>query len=934
MKTENNFQTWQASSYLSGGNATYLEELYEAYLKDPESVTPPWRNYFQSLPKINGAEASDVSHEDIRNYFANLVKKPSAVVASVSADALTERKQYQVEMLIDAYRYWGHLAAKIDPLGEGRPTVPQLELNYHNLSRADFDFQFRAPDLMGTPTSSLGDIWTTLQNIYCNTIGFEYMYILDQKEVQWLKQRIERNRPNFSVEEKKRILQQLTATDGLERYLGTKYVGQKRFSLEGGDSLIPMLQKIVYQGSQAGLKGIAMGMPHRGRLNVLLNVIGQSPEELFQEFEGRKDYGMTSGDVKYHLGFSSDVKTPHGQIHLSMAFNPSHLEIVSPVIEGTVRAHQDHNHDTARNHFMPLIMHGDAAFAGQGVNMETMNMAQLRGYNVGGSIHIVVNNQVGFTTDVEDARSTLYCTDIAKMMDVPALHVNGDDAEAVVFVAQLALEYRMMFHKDIVIDLVCFRRLGHNEADEPAATQPLMYQKIRQHPTNREIYAQQLIAENVITAEEAQEMVDQYRDALDKGHQIVPIVPGGLAQEYAANWTPYIGQEWNAGVDTAISEDKLNKISKELDKLPKDFELQRQVGLVIAARSKMRKGEVPIDWGYAETLAYASLLTEGYPVRLSGQDSGRGTFAHRHAVLHNQKTGEVYLPLQHLSKTQARFEVYDSLLSEEAVSGFEYGYASTDPTVLTIWELQYGDFANGAQVVIDQFISSGEQKWKRLCGLVVFLPHGYEGAGPEHSSARLERYLQLCAENNMQVCVPTTPAQMFHMLRRQMLRPYRKPLIVMTPKSILRHKLSVSTLEDLTTGKFQLIIPEIDDIKPAKTRRIILCSGKVYYDLLMKRRENNQSDIAIIRIEQLYPFPYDELRTQIDRYTNTKDIVWCQEEPQNQGAWYIIRDRIQECLHKGHSLTYVGRKASAAPAVGYSSLHQKQQAAVVDEALK
>lgn len=934
MQQENSLKSWLASSYLSGNNASYIEELYEDYLKDPESVDPHWRDFFKNLPRVNGLEA-DVSHAAVRDYFSHLVRQPQAPVA-ISADALMERKQAEVENLIDAYRTYGHLAAHLDPLGSSRPGAPELALTYQNLSTGDLDKQFRVPDLMGTPTASLRDILARLQKIYCGSMGIEYKYIVNQDEVRWIQERIEKNYPqlNFSIDEKKQILKQLISADGLEKYLGAKYVGQKRFSLEGGDTLIPVLQRIVNQGSVEGLQAAVLCMAHRGRLNVLLNVLGQSPEELFQEFEGRKNYGMTSGDVKYHLGFSADVKTSNGAVHLSLVFNPSHLEIISPVSMGSVRARQDRRDDVKRTNIMSIQMHGDASFSGQGVVMETLNLSQTRAYGIGGSVHIVINNQIGFTTsDPRDARSSLYCTDIAKMIAAPVFHVNADDPETAVFLAQLALDYRMTFHKDVVIDLVCYRRLGHNEADEPAATQPLMYQKIRAHATPAEIYAQRLIAENICTQQDVDAMVKDYQTLLDKGQQVVSTVRGGLAEENAANWTAYIGQEWNKVVNTGISWNELKKITAALDNLPKGFELQRQVGHLLAARTKMHHGEQPLDWGDAETIAYASLLVEGYPVRISGQDTQRGTFAHRHAVLHDQATGEEYIPLQHIDKKQARFEIYDSLLSEAAALGFEYGYAATDPKTLVIWEAQFGDFANGAQVIIDQFISSGEQKWQRLSGVTLFLPHGYEGQGPEHSSARLERYLQLCAENNLQVCVPTTPAQIFHLLRRQVLRPYRKPLIVMTPKSILRHKLAVSSLEDLVSGKFQLVISEVDDIKPVKIKRIILCSGKVYYDLLTKRRDSKRDDVAIIRIEQLYPFPFDEVKAELTKYKNAKEVIWCQEEPKNQGAWYYIQHNIRECLRKDQILNYAGRKASAAPAVGYPTLHQKQQAELVNEAL-
>lgn len=932
----NSMKALRATSYLSGGNASYIEELYEIYLKDPEAVPQEWQNFFESLPKVSNMGTTDVSHADIRDYFLHLAKQPRAIQVPIAGDVLKERKQIQVERLIEAYRRFGHLAAKIDPLGSQRPEVPELQLSKYNLSEADFDSTFRAESLMGTPQATLKDIYKKLRQIYTESIGAEYTYIRSQEEVQWLQNYLENEKPKkqFSKEDKVQILKLLTAADGLERYLGTRFVGQKRFSLEGGDSVIPLLNEIIQRAGAEGVKELVIGMAHRGRLNVLLNIMGQSPEELFQEFEGKKDYGLTSGDVKYHLGFSSDVATPGGATHLSLAFNPSHLEVISSVVMGSVRARQDRYNNNQGNHILPLQIHGDAAFAGQGIVMETINMSQTDAYYVGGSIHIVINNQVGFTTsNPKDARSSLYCTDIAKMIEAPVFHVNSDDPEAVVFLGQLLLDYRQRFKKDIVIDLVCYRRHGHNEADEPAATQPIMYQKIRKQPTVRDLYAKKLIEAGEISEQTAKEMMDQYRDALDQGKQsIVNLVPNPNRKSH--NWAQFINQESNVVVDTSVDKPTLQELGRKLEKLPENFELQRQVGNMMEARTQMTEDKLPLDWGYAEIMAYATLLNQGYPVRITGQDCRRGTFGHRHAALYDQKTGEMYVPLSHLEEHQSSFQIYDSLLSEEAVVGFEYGYAKTQPNTLVIWEAQFGDFANGAQVIIDQFISSGWQKWKQLSGLVMLLPHGYEGMGPEHSSARLERYLQLCAQHNMQVCVPTTPAQIYHLLRRQVLRPLRLPLIVMTPKSLLRHKLATSSLDDLAKGKFQLVIPEIDKIKPEKVRKIVLCSGKVYYDLLAKRREDKIEDIAIIRIEQLYPFPYDELQAELQKYKKTKEIIWCQEEPKNQGAWFITRERLLGCLQKDQELNYAGRPPSAAAAAGYPALHKKQQMELVNEAMK
>lgn len=925
----------QATSYLSGGNAAYIEELYETYLKDPEAVPQEWQSFFQSLPSVSHLGNGDVSHADIKEYFIQLARQPRSLQIPINTDVLKERKQNHVEELIQAYRRFGHLAAKIDPLGMPRPGAPELQLSTYNLSESDFKTTFLTDGIMESPNATLGDIYEKLRQTYTQKIGAEYCYIRDHEEVTWIQNylEIEQFKTKPAPEEQKEILKLLTAAEGLERYLGNRFVGQKRFSLEGGDALVPLLHEIIQDAGKDGVKEAVIGMAHRGRLNVLVNVMGQSPEELFQEFEGRKDYGLTSGDVKYHLGFSSDVKTASGSMHLSLAFNPSHLEVISAVVMGSVRARQDRYDDLQGRKILPIQIHGDAAFAGQGIVMETFNMSQTNAYSVGGAIHIVINNQVGFTTsNPKDARSSCYCTDIAKMIDAPVFHVNGDDPEAVIFIGRLANAYRKRFHKDVVIDFVCYRRHGHNEADEPSATQPIMYSKIKRQPTVREQYANKLEHEKVIEEQDANDLVASYRDALDKGQQtIVNLISN--PERVPNDWSKYNG-DLSKVADTSVKAEKLKTLSEALVSLPEGFTLQRQVGNMIDARKEMAEGKLQLDWGFAENLAYATLLEQGYPVRITGQDVRRGTFGHRHAALFDQNTGEPYVALSYINPNKPSFQIYDSILSEYGVLGFEYGYSKTEPNTLVIWEAQFGDFANGAQVVIDQFISSGWQKWKQLSGLVMLLPHGYEGMGPEHSSARLERYLQLCAQNNMQVCAPTTPAQIFHLLRRQLLRPVRIPLIVMTPKSLLRHKMAVSTLEDLTQGQFQLVIPEVDDIKSDKVRKIVLCSGKVYYDLLTKRQEDKMNDVAIIRIEQLYPFPYEELRELLSQYKKTKQVVWCQEEPKNQGAWFITRDRLLACLQKGQELTYAGRAPSAAPAAGYPALHKKQQTELVEEALK
>ncbi|MCC2667209.1 MAG: sucA, partial [Gammaproteobacteria bacterium] len=815
-------------------------------------------------------------------------------------------------------------------------------LDYYGFTEADLNTVFDVGSFSGLQKSSasLREIYDMLRKVYCGSIGIEYMHILQQEEVSWIQKRMEQDWSRFSPtsEQKQRILDCLIVADGLEKYLGFKYVGQKRFSLEGGDSLIPLLDELIKRGAENGVKEIVMGMAHRGRMNVLVNLLGKEPEKIFAGFEGRGIDETSSGDVKYHLGFSSNIKVNGSQVHLALAFNPSHLEIVSPVVQGSVRSRQRRRKDIERSLVMPIQIHGDAAFAGQGVVMETFATSQTRWFWVGGSVHIVINNQVGFTiSNPQDARSGLYCTDVAKMVQAPILHVNGNDPEAIFFAAQLAADYRHLFKKDIVIDMVCYRRHGHNEADEPSATQPVMYKIIKSMPAPCTLYANQLVSEGIISAKTEQQKADAYRKKLDEGKSVVELVPKGEGYEYANSWEPFFNKEWTISAKTGVSLSKIKEIAKKLEVLPENFTLQPQVKKMLEARQKMTEGELPLNWGYAETMAYATLLEEGYPIRLCGQDACRGTFAHRHAVLHDQETDAIYIPLSHISDQQAQINLVDSLLSEEAVLAFEYGYASAEPNNLVIWEAQFGDFGNGAQVVIDQFISSGEQKWGRLCGLVMLLPHGYEGQGPEHSSARLERYLQLCAEHNMQVCVPSTPAQMFHLLRRQMIRPYRKPLIVITPKSLLRAELAVSSLEDITQGEFNLVIPDSDISEPKefkKVNRVIMCSGKVYYDLLKKHREQKLNHIAIIRIEQLYPFPTEALKEILKPYKHVKTIIWCQEEPKNQGAWYSTQHHLQACLESTQTLHYAGRAAAASPAVGYPSVHLKQQDMLVNQALE
>ena len=935
-------KAWLSTSPLASGNATYLEQLYENFLQNPGAVDETWRRYFESLPQVDGV-AVDVAHSEIRDRFRRMVYQGKLRIANPTPGVATgdlREKQVRVLQLINAYRFRGHQRARLDPLAAMEmPEVPELYPAHHGLTAIDLDTEFDTGSLVGPQRATLREILEILEKTYCGSIGAEYMYLTDTAEKRWIQHHLEsaRGTPSYSKEIRQRLFDRVTAAEGLEHHLHAKYVGQKRFSLEGAESLIPLLDALVQRGGERGIKEIIIGMAHRGRLNVLVNILGKTPAELFQEFEGKRLKNVDgSGDVKYHLGFSSNVRTPGGPVHLALAFNPSHLEIVGPVVEGSVRARQDRRKDREGTQVVPLLIHGDAAFAGQGVVMETFNMSQSRGYSTKGTVHIVVNNQIGFTTSLQqDARSTLYCTDVAKMVSAPIFHVNGDDLEAVLFVGQIALDYRMTFRKDVVVDIVCYRRHGHSEADEPSVTQPLMYKRIHEKQSTRELYARKLVDEGVIAAETPSLSAENYRLGLESGACVtLDFISDEQAHyPYAANWRPYVGKSCNSEVDTRVSLQQLRELSARLGELPDGFELHPNVIKIYDNRRKMAAGALPIDWGFAETLAYATLLHDGYDVRLSGQDSARGTFFHRHAVVYNVKDGSAYVPLRQLAKKQPGFLVVNSPLSEEAVLAFEYGYATTDPESLTVWEAQFGDFANNAQVVIDQFISAGEQKWGRLCGLVLFLPHGYEGQGPEHSSARFERYLQLAAEQNMQVCIPTTAAQMFHLLRRQMLQDCRKPLVVMTPKSLLRHRLATSSLEDLFDGQFHMIVPEVDQLDPALVQRLVLCSGRVYYDLLEKRREQNRTDVAIVRMEQMYPFPEAGLRAEIERYPNIKAVVWCQEEPKNQGAWYSSQHHVRNVMPADMPLTYAGRPASAAPAVGQAALHLQQLRTLITEAL-
>lgn len=907
-------------SLLNGQNIAFLEDVYEQYQEDPNSVPTEWQQYFSSL---------------------SAMESPAAVGTSSgsSLDAAMATKQGSVSRLISTYRAMGHKLAKIDPINEMEAQdASELELEYHGLSEADLDTVFDTGPLRAPDRLTLRDIVAILKANYCGSIGYEYGHMASAQQRRWLRTRLEQpvGHDPFDAKQKKHILNRLTAAEGMERYLHTKYVGQKRFSLEGGESLIPMLDHIIHQGGAQGVKEVVIGMAHRGRLNVLVNILGKAPRTLFSEFEGKHDINelAASGDVKYHQGFSSDIQTSGGPVHLSLAFNPSHLEIVSPVVEGSVRARQQRRDDNEGDTVLPISIHGDAAFAGQGVVMETFQMSECRGYRTGGTVHIVVNNQIGFTTShPKDARSTPYCTEIAKMVGAPIFHVNGDDPEAVIFATQIALDFRMKFHKDVVIDLVCYRRHGHNESDEPSVTQPVMYKNIKALDTTRRLYAQKLIDSGVITSDDEKKSMEDYRDSMVAGERVVPEFVEVQQGDHTVDWTPYFNIPWDQKTDTSFNAKRLDFLAERILDIPEGFQLHARTKKIMQDRVKMKNGELALDWGMAENLAYATLLDENFSVRISGQDSGRGTFFHRHATLHNTQNKEVHVPLRNIKAKQPDFLVINSLLSEEAVLAFEYGYACSDPKTMVIWEAQFGDFANGAQVVIDQFISSGESKWGRLSGLTMFLPHGYEGQGPEHSSARLERYLQLCAQHNMQVCYPSTPAQMFHMIRRQMLRPYRKPLIVMTPKSLLRHKLSTSSLEELHSGQFQNVIPEVDKLADDKVHRVVFCTGKVYFDLLEQRRADKIDDIAIVRVEQLYPFPRDEVVKELKRYPNANEVVWCQEEPKNQGAWYQIMHHFRACVEDRHTVLYAGREASASPAAGYLAVHREQQTRLVHAAL-
>ncbi|QHS08692.1 2-oxoglutarate dehydrogenase E1 component [Sinimarinibacterium sp. NLF-5-8] len=943
--TQSKYQSFIESSSIQGANAPYVEAFYEQFLDDPESVSPDWRAYFRLIQDQNAPR--EIAHSEVVARFERLAREPHRVVAAEAGfDALAAEKQGGVLRLINYYRMRGHQVARLDPLGLATGAqIADLDPAFHGLGPEDMETVFNTGSLaVDQDRLPLKEIIRILKSVYTDTIGAEYMYLTETEQKRWIQKRLEPMafQPKLSPTRKREVLHQLVAAEGLERYLHRKYVGQKRFSLEGGDSLIPAMDEILHACAARDVDEILIGMAHRGRLNVLINILGKAPKELFAEFEGKysAEALQKAGDVKYHMGFSTDVEVSGKRLHLVLAFNPSHLEIVNPVVEGSAKARQILRGDDSGQKVVPVLIHGDAAFAGQGVVMETLQLSDSHGYGTGGTMHIIVNNQIGFTTPnpIEadpgaEARTSRYCTDLAKMLEAPVFHVNGDDPEAVVFVTRLAMDFRNEFNKDVIVDICCYRRLGHNEADEPSVTSPVMYEAIKHHPTTLDLYTRKLEEQGVLTKADVETLSDAYRKGLDQGENTARVTLGLVGNKHTIDWRKYRQGELDGSVDTTVTADAIRTLNDKLLSLPEGFTLHPRVKKIYEDRAKMAAGELPMDWGFAETMAYAALIGEGFAVRLSGQDARRGTFFHRHVTVHDYHNGHRHTPLERLAADKSRFDVNDSLLSEAGVLGFEYGYSTTLPDSLVIWEAQFGDFANGAQVLFDQFISSGYAKWGRLCGLVCFLPHGYEGQGPEHSSARLERYLQLCAENNQQVCVPSTPAQMFHMLRRQMKWALRLPLIVMTPKSLLRHPLSVSPLEDLIKGRFQPIIPEVDALDAARVTRIVFCSGKVYFDLYQAREKQALDHVALVRIEQLYPFPREEYEAVLAQYPNASEIVWTQEEPENQGAWYQIKHRLQAYLLPQHRMLYATRAGSATTAVGYLKVHQMQQEEVINAAL-
>ena len=929
---------YMSDSHTSGGHLSYLEDLYESYLQDPDSISEEWKAYFNDLPFQNGSQ-KDSSHLDVIKHFQNVSRRsvPRAKVISQEKNPL----EAKVQTLIKAYRDYGHTAADLDPLGIAEKVI------HSDLHQTEG--LFNADELSNTvncnfPIGSsveyeLSDLIDRLKTTYCKNIGIEFQHISNKRERNWIIEKFENSNHKVSdVERKKEILKRLISARGLAQFLSSKYPGMKRFGIDGCESLIPLVDTLIKTTSKNGAEQICFGMAHRGRLNLLVNVLGKVSKELFEAFEEDFDLkGLSTGDVKYHLGYSSNIRTDHGDVHVSLTNNPSHLEIVNPVVVGSVRARQDRLGDTFRNRVVPILIHGDAAFSGQGVVMETLQMSQTRAYGVGGTIHVVVNNQIGFTTShIRDARSTRYSTDISKFIEAPIIHVNADDPEAVVYVSELACEYRENFKKDIVIDLVCYRRSGHNEADDPSSTQPLMYKAIKSHKTVLDMYEKLLTTNSIISDDEIKDFKKSYRKQIENGESVTPNLAPRSNDDQWFDWEPFMNRKWYEEVTTSVPHKEIEKNTLSIVKTPTDFSLQKKVQKIFDERVKMSQGDIKLNWGFAEMMAYSSLLKEGYPIRFTGQDVRRGTFDHRHAVIFDQENGEGFISLDPIAKEgKTLVDIYDSLLSEEAVLGFEYGYSATWPSGLVIWEAQFGDFANGAQVVIDQFIVSAEHKWERLSGLVMLLPHGFEGMGPEHSSARLERFLQLCAANNIQVCMPSSPSQIFHLLRRQAIRKMRRPLIVITPKSLLRLPEAASDLSELTNGCFNCIIG--DDLPKEKIKRVVLCSGKVYYDLKKARDEKGISDVALLRLEQLYPFPYFEVEEMLKDYSHVEEFIWAQEEPRNQGAWFSHRHRLERVLNKlniENSFKPISRPPAAAPAVGLMKLHLQQQQELVDNVLK
>ena len=929
---------YMSDSHTSGGHLSYLEDLYESYLQDPNSISEEWKSYFNDLPFQNGSK-KDSSHLNVIKHFKNTPRRSASKVKATSENK--NPLEAKVQTLIKAYRDYGHTAADLDPLGIAEKVIHSDLHKTEGLFNSD---QLSKRVNCNFPIGSnaeyeVSDLIDGLKTTYCKNIGIEFQHISNKRERSWIIEKFENSDHQISDKErKKEILKRLISARGLAQFLSSKYPGMKRFGIDGCESLIPLVDTLIKTTSKNGAEQICFGMAHRGRLNLLVNVLGKVSKELFEAFEEDFDLkGSSTGDVKYHLGYSSNIRTDHGDVHVSLTNNPSHLEIVNPVVVGSVRARQDRLGDTFRNRVVPILIHGDAAFSGQGVVMETLQMSQTRAYGVGGTIHVVVNNQIGFTTShTRDARSTRYSTDISKFIEAPIIHVNADDPEAVVYVSELASEYRENFKKDIVIDLVCYRRSGHNEADDPSSTQPLMYKAIKSHKTVLDMYEKLLTADLIISDDEIKEFKKSYRKQIENGESVTPNLAPRSNDDQWFDWEPFMNRKWYEEVTTAVPQKEIEKNALSIVNTPADFSLQKKVQKIFDERVKMSQGDIKLNWGFAEMMAYSSLLKEGYPVRFTGQDVRRGTFDHRHAVIFDQESGEGFLSLDTIAKEgKTLVNIYDSLLSEEAVLGFEYGYSATWPSGLVIWEAQFGDFANGAQVVIDQFIVSAEHKWERLSGLVMLLPHGFEGMGPEHSSARLERFLQLCAANNIQVCMPSSPSQIFHLLRRQAIRKMRRPLIVITPKSLLRLPEAASDLSELTNGSFNCIIE--DDLPKEKIKRVVLCSGKVYYDLKKARDEKGISDVALLRLEQLYPFPYFEAEEMLKDYLHVEEFIWAQEEPRNQGAWFSHRHRLERVLNKlniENSFKPISRPPAAAPAVGLMKLHLQQQQELVDNVLK